>query len=109
MDDFEGREPLRRLFWTELNYERRNDPLSMRGWPDTVSGALVEQPTVLASGGFEVIYCRPASDRLSLAAERRVMERSEKAFALISDKDRAAYDGDEDLKPSHPNYEPSEF
>jgi len=24
---------LKKLFWEELNYERENRPLSMRGWP----------------------------------------------------------------------------
>lgn len=50
LDDFGGREPLRRLFWSELNYERRDDPLSPRGWPVTVTGVLAEEPTILASG-----------------------------------------------------------
>lgn len=37
-----------------------------------------------------------------------MLERAEKASALVSDKDRAAYDEDEVSKPSRPNYEPSE-
>lgn len=31
LDDFEGLEPLRRLFWSDLNYDRRDDLLSTRG------------------------------------------------------------------------------
>ncbi len=96
LDGFEGREPLRRLFWSELNYERRDDPLSTRGWPETVTGVLAEEPTVLASGaddGFEVIYCRLESDRLSLGAERRVMEKlysdgHDRALFVFSDAAR---------------------
>lgn len=29
-----GLEPLKQLFWSELNYERVDQPLSLRGWPD---------------------------------------------------------------------------
>jgi hypothetical protein len=69
LDGFEGGEPLRRLFWSELNYERRDDPLSTRGWPETVTQVLADEPAILASGGsgdgFEVIHCRLDSDRLS--------------------------------------------
>ena len=97
LDGFEGREPLRRLFWSELNYERRDDPLSTRGWPETISEVLAGEPKILASGGssdgFEVIYCRLDSDRLSLAAERRVMEKlnsdgHDRALFVFSDAAR---------------------
>ena len=100
LDGFEGGEPLRRLFWSELNYERRDDPLSTRGWPETVSGVLAGGPTILASGGsgdgFEVIYCRLDSDRLSLAAERRVMEKlhsdgHDRALFVFSDAGRVRW------------------
>lgn len=78
LESFRGIEPLRRLFWSELNYEQREDPLSRRGWPETISGALAEDPVIFASGGaddgFEVIYCR-LIDRLLLEPERRVIEK----------------------------------
>ncbi len=79
LENFRGIEPLRRLFWSELNYDRRNDPLSRRGWPEAVSGVLAEDPSIFASGGaddgFEVIHCRLDSGRLSLEAERRVIQK----------------------------------
>jgi len=31
---------LKALFWQELNYERRNDPLSTRAWPDSAKQPL---------------------------------------------------------------------
>ena len=31
---------LKKLFWEELNYERENQPLSMRGWPDSARKAM---------------------------------------------------------------------
>ncbi|MGH3145720.1 MAG: hypothetical protein ACRDTR_07940 [Rubrobacter sp.] len=73
LEDFRGLDPLRRLFWSELNYDREDAPLSRRGWPDTVSGVLTEDPVVLATGadgGFEVIHRRLDSERLSLQAAR---------------------------------------
>jgi hypothetical protein len=33
LKDFRGPEPLKRLFWSELNYSRVNTALSRRGWP----------------------------------------------------------------------------
>lgn len=96
LENFRGIEPLRRLFWSELNYDRRDDPLSRRGWPETVSSALTEDPVILASGGaddgFEVVYCRLA-DRLLLEPERRVIEKlytegHDRALFVFSYSDR---------------------
>jgi hypothetical protein len=74
-----GLEPLKQLFWSELNYERVNQPLSRRGWTDTAASALAEDPVLFAGGGenneFHVIYVRLASDRFSLGQERPVASR----------------------------------
>ncbi len=74
-----GLDPLKRLFWTELNHSRVSQPLSRRGWPDSASQALADDPSVFAAGGqdedFEVIYARLASDRLLLGQERPVVSR----------------------------------
>lgn len=35
---FKGTEPVKQLFWSELNYDRVNKPLSRRGWTDAVAG-----------------------------------------------------------------------
>ncbi len=77
LDDFGGLDPLKRLFWSELGYERKGSPLSTRGWPEGASGSLAEEAVILASGadeGFEVIHCRLA-DRLLITSERPVMEK----------------------------------
>ena len=73
-------EPLKRLkqlFWTELNYQRVNQPLSRQGWIELASKALVDDPVLFAGGGedeaFHVIYCRLASDALSRGFERPVV------------------------------------
>ena len=74
-----GLEPLKRLFWSELNYERVNQPLSRHGWTDISRNALAEDPVLFAGGGenndFHVIYARLASDRLLLGHERPIVSR----------------------------------
>jgi type I restriction-modification system DNA methylase subunit len=70
-------DPLKQLFWSELNYERTNQPLSRRGWPEKTNATLFEDPLLLATGGnddgFHIIYLRLASDELSLADERSIV------------------------------------
>ena len=72
-------EPLKQLFWSELNYQRINKPLPRHGWTETASKALAEDPVLFAGGGqnddFHVIYGRLASDRLLLGLERPVASR----------------------------------
>jgi hypothetical protein len=68
---------LKKLFWEELNYERENQPLSMRGWPDSARNALADDPVLFASGGedsaFHVFYCRLASAGLQRNLERPIV------------------------------------
>src|SRR5438093_5190199 len=70
-------EPLKQLFWSELNYQRVNQPLSRRGWAESASKALAADPVLFAGGGednaFHVIYCRLASDGLARGFERPVV------------------------------------
>ena len=79
LQNLHGIEPLRELFWTELNYDHQNDGLSRRGWTDTAKNALADDPVLFATGGtdnaFEVIYARLNSDRLLLIAERPVISK----------------------------------
>lgn len=74
-----GIEPLKQLFWSELNYQRVNQPLSRRGWTESASNALADDPVLFAGGGenndFHVIYSRLASDKLVLGSERPVASR----------------------------------
>src|SRR3972149_1743524 len=68
---------LKKLFWEELNYERENQPLSTRGWPDPARGALADDPILFASGvedhAFHVVYCRLASAGLQRNLERPIV------------------------------------
>ncbi len=79
LKNLQGIEPLRELFWTELNYDRQNEGISYQNWTDTAKNALAEEPILFATGGtdnaFEVIYARLNSDRLLLTAERPVISR----------------------------------
>ncbi len=89
LKDFQGIEPLKELFWRELNYERINESLSRRAWADTVSKVLADDPVLFASGGsdsaFHVVYARIASDTLFLGPERLVVNRllKEHPYALF--------------------------
>ena len=79
LQEFHGINPLKELFWTELNYDRQNDRLSRGDWTDTAKNALAEDPVLFATGGiddaFHVIYARLNADRLLLTAERPVISR----------------------------------
>lgn len=74
-----GIEPLKQLFWSELNYQRVNQPLSRRGWMESAGKTLADDPVLFAGGGenndFHVIYSRLASDKLLLGSERPVVSR----------------------------------
>ncbi len=86
---------LKKLFWEELNYERENKPLSMRGWPDSARKALVDDPILFASGGedhaFHVVYCRLASDSLQRNLERPIVNQltREHPYCLFVFSDKA--------------------
>ena len=77
LHQFKGTEPLKKLFWGELNYDRVNSPLSRRGWGDAVAGGLADDPLLLASGAndFHVIYSRLSSDKLLMGLERPVVSK----------------------------------
>ena len=78
LEQLQGVDALKELFWTELNYERENKPLSMRGWPDSARNALLDDPILFASGGedhaFHVVYCRLASENLQRNLERPIVD-----------------------------------
>jgi len=77
--NLKGIEPLKQLFWSQLNYSRVNQSLSRRGWGDTAAQALADDPVLFAAGGadeaFHVVYARLADERLLRGAERPVVAR----------------------------------
>ncbi|HOD03933.1 MAG TPA: Eco57I restriction-modification methylase domain-containing protein [Anaerolineaceae bacterium] len=100
----EGLAAAKRLFWTELNYDQANVPLSTREWPETVQRLLAEEPPLLlaqhktGSGTFHIIYIRLAEVQhgrgfpLSLVAERLVVKQllQNHPHSLFVFSDRAA-------------------
>ena len=46
-------ESLKQLFWKDLSYDRANEPLSYRNWPDDIKKNLYENEPLLlfATGG----------------------------------------------------------
>jgi hypothetical protein len=77
LQGMQGIEPLKKLFWTELNYDRVNISLPRKGWGEHASAALVQDPALFATGGgdFHVIYARLNSDKLLMGMERPVVSR----------------------------------
>jgi type I restriction-modification system DNA methylase subunit len=77
LHDLNGQERLKRLFWTELNYDRANSPISRKGWGEQASSALADDPVLFATAGkdFHVIHARLKSDKLLMGTERPVVSR----------------------------------
>ena len=94
LQNFSGTEPMKSLFWSQLNYTRANKPITRRGWADGTAALLHEDPVLLATGGtdddFRVVYSRLAENRLPLGGERLVVSRLLKdcpySLFLFSDK-----------------------
>ncbi|NJN12399.1 MAG: hypothetical protein HC836_26590 [Richelia sp. RM2_1_2] len=86
---------LKKLFWSQLNYERENKKLSVRKLTDGVIGVVEGEPLLLASGGvtkdFHVIYTRLKSQDLSRQDERVVVNHllKEHPYALFVFSNRA--------------------
>ncbi len=98
LKDFHGIEPLKDLFWTQLNYNRVNQPISRRGWTDRAVNALTSDPLLFAAGGtddaFHVVYAPLDSERLLLTAERPVIAhlRQHHLYALFIFSNRTQED-----------------
>lgn len=79
LEDLKGLDPLKELFWHELNYERVNEAISRRGWSETAAKSLTDDPVVFAGGGenndFKIILARLDSDHVRLGMQRPVINR----------------------------------
>jgi len=77
LSDFQGLDSLKQLFWSELNYDRVDTPLSRRDWPPAARDALREDPRLFAKrGDFHVVYGRLHSPgKLHITHERAVVNR----------------------------------
>ncbi|MEH2246441.1 hypothetical protein [Nostoc sp.] len=78
LQNLKSLDALKKLFWSQLNYERVNKELSHRQLTDAVANELTEDPLLLASGGannaFHIIYARLSSEELSRQSERKVVD-----------------------------------
>lgn len=79
-----GLESAKQLIWGELNYDRVDEPLSARTWPDSAQRLIEGNPVLFARGGtedspFDVVYTRLSASQkgrsfpLSISAERAVV------------------------------------
>ncbi len=87
-------ESLKKLFWSQLNYERENKKLSRRKLTDAVTNVVEDEPLLLASGAskdFHVIYTRLKSQDLSRQDQRVVVNHllKEHPYALFIFSNRA--------------------
>lgn len=99
LSDFKGLDPVKELFWKELNYERINEPISRRGWTENAAKSLTDDPIVFAGGGenndFKIILARLDSDHVRLGLQRPVISRLLRDFPyalfVFSNRDRNAW------------------
>ena len=99
LSNLKGLDPLKELFWNELNYERVNEPISRRDWNETAAKSLADDPLVFADGGessdFKIIVARLDSDHVQLGLQRPVINRLLRDFAyalfVFSNRDRNAW------------------
>src|SRR6266545_3934307 len=99
LENLNGLDPLKELFWNHLNYDRVNQSVSRKGWNETASKALADDPLVFAGGGenndFKIILGRLDSDRVPLGMQRPVINRLMRDFPfalfLFSNRDRNAW------------------
>ncbi len=75
LQKFHGIEPLKRLFWVELNYDRANQPINEL--PESIASLVSEPPLHFATGGrdgdFHIIYARLKTERLRKTDERQTI------------------------------------
>ena len=82
LQNFQGIEALRQLFWVELNYNRNNTPIE--NLPDGSADLIIESPVSFATAGknsdFHVIYTKLKSDKLRPTDERQVITHLQTRF-----------------------------
>ncbi len=62
LGNFRSVDSLKKLLWTELNYDRANQPLPLDSWTERQREGIAAEPTVIAThdsqfGSFDIIYC----------------------------------------------------
>src|SRR3972149_10011853 len=93
LTNLKGLQPLKDLFWSKLNYDRINDPVSTRAWTAPQKDNLAGEPLILAGDdSFKIIYCRLKGEKLYRAHERliatRLLRDHPYAIFIFSDHDQ---------------------
>ena len=75
LNEFQGIEPLRKLFWVELNYNRENTPID--NLPESAASLVAADPLHFATGGkdsdFYIIYVQLKTEKLRKTDERQII------------------------------------
>ena len=75
LQDFHGIEPLKELFWVELNYNRDNTPIE--NLPKSAANLVAEVPIRFATGGknkdFSIIHVKLETEKLRKTDERQII------------------------------------
>ena len=75
LQDFRGIEPLKELFWVELNYNRDNTPIE--NLPEGAANLVAEVPIRFAIGGknkdFSIIHVKLETEQLRKTDERQII------------------------------------
>ncbi len=75
LENFQGMESLKELFWVELNYDRDNTPINHL--PESTTDLVAKTPVRFATGGkdkdFYIIYTQLKTDKLLKTHERQII------------------------------------
>ena len=75
LQNFQGIESLRQLFWVELNYKRENTPID--NLPESAASLAAADPLLFATGGrdshFHIIYIQLKTDKPLKTHERQII------------------------------------
>ena len=75
LENFQGMESLKELFWVELNYDRDNMPINHL--PESTADLVAKTPVRFATGGkdkdFYIIYTQLKTDKLLKTHERQII------------------------------------
>ena len=75
LEEFQGIEPLKKLFCVELNYDRANSPID--NLPKGTADLVAELPFAFATGGkdkdFHIIYVQLKTEKLLKTHERQII------------------------------------
>ncbi len=83
LQNLRGLEPLRELFWRELNYTRIDEPIAEL--PDSLADCLAEPPRRFAAAGsnndFHILYAHLNTEKLRKTDERQLIAHLQTRFS----------------------------